>query len=160
MGLPINWSVIKLGWEGIGSFGRVLSGGEIEDYACEYINKAKDFEIMPVSDLCSGQNIDDSLQILAPKYSDNDVRVWLVYLLAGVLENASNNYIDGLSDINSFWGSFNFPDYMPYSVQGLHNSTSAIEYYSAKNYAEVLKLNQCWLEEQIELLRNHRSDRI
>jgi hypothetical protein len=150
--MPVTWDVVRAGWEGIGDVGGQLAVSDVADFACQQLEQSGAADSADIASLCiasDSEEIDAALPRLAPVVSEKAVRTWRAFLLARLLSELPESPVDGLSELTSFWNTLNFPDDMPHVVQGRNNDISPLDYYTEKNYQQVVHKHQDWLNSEI-----------
>jgi hypothetical protein len=156
LGLPVDWNVVRMGWEGPASLGRQLGLGDIHSFAGKAIEKAEGEELENVATLCTESDneiIDTTLKKLAPAPPSIAQRIWRAYLLYRLLQKLPSHPIDALSELSDFWAAFSYPDDSPHLVQGRGNSIGPEDYYTVENLERLLAAHTRWLEEELGRLR-------
>jgi hypothetical protein len=156
LGLPVDWDVVRLGWEGVGGEHRLLSLDDIRTFADQEIVSASEQQIADVAELCTAASeldVKDVLERLAPAPSFIAVRIWRAVLLERLLRAPRESPVDILFELTSFWGGFGYPTESPHTVQGRGNSISPTAYYTEDTARKALEDNRRWLEQEIAALR-------
>jgi hypothetical protein len=155
LGLPVTLDVVRAGWDGIGDMPRQLMASDVADFACRQLAQPDSGDSADIANLCittDSEEIDTALSRLVPVVSENAIRTWRAFLLAKLLGELPESPIDGLSELTSFWNALNFPDDMPHVVQGRNNDISPLDYYTEKNYQQIIQKHRDWLTSEISQL--------
>jgi hypothetical protein len=158
--LPLSWDVIRIGWEGIGAEGRLLSLDDVRKYADHDIVSAPPTQIGDVAELCTAvdeREVGERLERLAPTPSDRARRIWRAVLLHRLLQSPQVSPIEILTELTGFWGSFGYPSDSPHIIQGRSNSISPTDYYTQEMADRAIQAHRLWLEREIESIRRSQE---
>lgn len=163
LGLKVTWKVITIGLYGAEYISPQISKDDI----LEYLNKLLVFEDSEADDIilliCEDKNspeFDKILNSLANNENSDfslQLRKWRAYLLNELLNNLSQNCLQGLLELTEFWVSFGIPKDCPHVIQGYNNNLSSDEYYIQPMYNRLKKKNQKWLDNEISYLKANEN---
>jgi len=160
MGFSINWTLLKIGYEGGAFLPQQLSIEAVCQYAEKFLENVDldnelvvrliiavedDYEFLRILErLAETECIDRSIQ----------ERKWRAYLVQKELSMIPNDYLNGLLELTSFWISLGLPKDCPHIVQGRNNSYTPREYYTQKVFDELMAKNKQWLKDEIECIKS------
>lgn len=157
--LKVNWSSILLGLRGFGKFIGQLSTKDVIEFAINLVSHddCQPNEVWKIASLSDkeGNEIHQLVQNLAVKETNSEYeeqRKWRAILLKQTLEELPQDYLNGLILLTDFWDKFSFPSDSPHTVQGRGNDMSPIEYYTNKNYLEIVEAHKRWLSDELNEL--------
>lgn len=150
----VNWTVLFVGWRGIGCFSNLVTLSDVRQYALDKVDakvsEGPDFvlKLAIVSDSEKDKALFFLSQLVAQEHADIEAaeRQWAAFLLEKMLYQLPDDPLSGLLEFTEFWCDLGFPAYSPHPVQGVGNSMSPEEYYTAEQFAKVLDLHRQWLE--------------
>ncbi len=157
----INWKTIYFGWKGIGRKDRLIEINEIVNYAIGTAvnNSDCESEVLEIASIYKGNSdgVEELLKSLSEKELSNDeieIRKWILILLVEVLKGLSVEPLYGLIELGEFWSQFDYPDFMPFQLQGRGNNISPEEYYTRGNYEKVIESHRKYVDRELEKLND------
>ncbi|MEX1377880.1 MAG: DUF2247 family protein [Eubacteriales bacterium] len=158
-GFDINWTVIKVGWLEHKNLPSQLTGKDVIEYAQSLLENGDfTYEEMELAS-CYGDEKDDILKLLSRLSEKENIgeqitrKKWTVILLNEVMKTIPTEYVDGLSELTSFWATLYYPDYSPHIIQRKDNNMSAKDYYSKENYELIRNKQYNWMTKTKNLYR-------
>ena len=155
LGFKINWTLLKLGYQGCSLFLPTLTINDICDFATKQLELSNVFKEF-VARLAFAQNdkyeFDDVLSRLTQHENicrDIQLRKWITLLVIQQLLNLPDDYTEGLLTLTELWVSMGVPDNCPHVIQGRDNTLSPNEYYTAAMYNALRQKHYNWLNEEI-----------
>lgn len=158
MGFKINWTLLKIGYQGLDFLPKVLTIGDICDYA---INKLEflEFDYELIAQLAGMENDQYELCEVLTKLTKSEkvetiyqIRKWTVLIVKQELEKLPIEYTDGLLKLSDLWVSLGLPDYCPHIIQGRNNKYTPQEYYTQDMYDRLVHENASWIEDEIKFI--------
>lgn len=157
VGLTPTWSDLLEGRQGLKGTGPLISPAEVVSHAQDELASDDRDEVALLAALAPDQvsECDDLLRRVTNNepVGPNPYLRWAVVLLSEVLAGIPGDPIYGLLELTDFWQQFDYPDYMPHTVQGRFNSLSPEEYFTEDNYQHLLALHRDWLASTLVELR-------
>lgn len=162
-GIPINWTTIKVGWQGVGKYVRRLI--EVDDIIlfaveahsnCSVEQSKTVLLLMGVTE--KDKELIDSclhkLHLLEGKDVSLEARKWRLGMVEELISDLENEALGGLLQLTEFWEQFNFPDDSPHVVQGLNNAITPKDYYTEINFKSIIEHHKKWISNEQKLLVN------
>lgn len=170
MGFKIPWKLISIGLHGCDRIPVLLCLDEILEYLDSLLIKVDEQTDDIISLICEK---DDPMKFdsLIKKFADNDesdtevqIRKWRVYMLNNLLENISEDCLQGLLELIEFWLAMGETNDGPQELLELVEfwvtmggandssfdfSTKAKEYFSKESYDFLVERNYKWLNQEI-----------
>ncbi|HBT95291.1 MAG TPA: hypothetical protein DEB24_03990 [Coriobacteriia bacterium] len=163
IGFKINWTLLKIGYEGRDFLPRLISADEIRRYAEDSIDtmetgyesiarfiisegEASVCEVL--GEMSRRENADRSIQ----------ARKLRAYLVRETLATLTSDYFKGLLELSDLWATLGFPDDGPHIIQGSHNSLSPQEYYTQDMFELLLERHERWLEGEVRSIKGIESN--
>lgn len=157
LGLPITWTLVRMGWCGPGDYRTQLSARNVREYAarlleCEpsdpwalQVLVLRDDEIDELGQMIRDASAQERLS------DERELTKWMVVYLLPLLDSlATDDPIEGMSSIAHFWYWFDFPENSPYqSLNGRNDG----DYYSDRNFARVLAIHRKWAADELFRLK-------
>jgi hypothetical protein len=154
--LPIDWATLRLAWQGVGGR-RLVSLEEVAKVAEEHFDTCTPQQLPWVAELATArdaQTVADGLAAFAPDVaSPRAARKLVCALLDERLSTLSQDPIDGAAALSDFWTELGPPTEHPHVFQGVGNTITPAEYYTADNLQKLVALNREWLSKEVEALR-------
>lgn len=170
MGFSINWTLLKIGYEGDEFLPQLLSMDSVYQYAKERLIEGADLDedlvVRLIIDVEDGNGDDyEFLRTLESLVEIECVsqlvqkRKWRAYLVEKGLSTLPNDYLNGLLDLASLWVSLGLPDDCPHIIQGRDNQYTPEAYYTQKTFNVLLEKNKQWLKDEVENIKSleHRG---
>ena len=149
---PITWHFLWIGLVGPGHLTPKLDYVSVINHALDLVlagNQSDDVNRIAYADENEQEIIKESLANLKKKENPAEeqraLKKWQKLLIEDLLKSLPNDAVDGLAELTSFWGQFDFPDDSPHIVQARSNSLTPQEYYTQENYESALKRHREWL---------------
>jgi hypothetical protein len=155
-GFKINWTLLKLGYEGNAYFPRIISATSISEYAqtvVETMETGYELIVRLISPETSTE-FEDVLGRLSESEHVNQllqVRKLRAYIVCHTIRALPSDYFRGLLELTELWISLHLPDDEPYPhiIQGRNNTLTPQEYYTQQMYDRLLDRHRNWLKEEI-----------
>lgn len=161
LALPLDWGVLRLGFEGVANEGRLASLEDVRQFACDSIAAASEAQLGDVAELCTASSespVREILERLAPAPSARALRVWRAALLDCLLQRDLASPVDVLAEMSAFWAGFGYPPDSPHLIQGRGNSISPEAYYTKERAHQALEDHRRWLSHEVASLRSMALD--
>jgi hypothetical protein len=150
-GLAVNWCTIAVGWDGPGSWPRLLTLDDVQRFAESALSAANPVNERELIDIVAASpndrdGIDKAIRALAGASTEDrerELRKWRVVFLTEQLLSCPPDPLYGLLALTEFWEKFGFPQDSPHVVQGRGNTMAPNEYYSEENYRRVMQRHRC-----------------
>ncbi len=164
-GLAVNWRTVALGWDGAGTWPRLLALEDVQRFAesalntSDVPNESELVEIVAAS-ADEGEDVVKRIRSLAEASGadpERELRKWQVVLLKDQLWKIPRDPLYGLLALTEFWEKFGFPEDSPHTVQGRGNTSTPNEYYSEENYRRLLQRHADWIESELRSLRESNA---
>lgn len=154
----INWTLLKIGYEGQQFLPKLISSDAIFQYAEELIETMESgYELisllispedeMEFSDvlenLARAENVEQSIQ----------QRKLRVYVVQETLKELPEDYFKGLIELASLWGSLGFPHDSPHEFHGQNNLYTPQGYYTQDVFNSLLTKHKQWIKNEIEHIK-------
>jgi len=164
LGLEINWTLIKIGYEGQPFLPKQLTAHDISQYA-ECLAKDMEYGYEHIALLIVPENEEsfcETLNTLAKGESveiSTQQRKIRLFTVQKALESLPVDYCDGLFELNSLWVSLGIPDDCPHVFQGRNNTYSPSEYYTQIVYDLLLERNKQWIKCEIDIIKRQENSK-
>ncbi|HAN20473.1 MAG TPA: hypothetical protein DCP51_02160 [Clostridiales bacterium] len=159
IGFKINWTLLKIGYEGQDFLPKLISSNAISQYTeCLVETMESDYEL--IVQLISPEDEMEFCEILEKLARDENVeqsiqqRKLRVYVVLEALETLPNDYFNGLLELTDTWVSLGLPDDCPHVVQGRNNTYTPQEYYTQDVFNSLLEKNKQWVRDEIEYIKS------
>jgi len=160
-GIPIGWSALLVGWDGVDGHGRLVSSEEVTAYAAEQLEFVGAPHYSEVLALAGANPSDEegirrALSTLAEcdrEIRADGVRPWRLLLLKETIQELDEDPLYDLIRLTEFWASFDYPTDMPHVAQGVGNRISPTEYYTESMLKQSIHRHLEWIEKEERILR-------
>jgi hypothetical protein len=156
IGFSINWTLLKIGYEGETFLPPQLSINDICQYAENLIENMNFGYELIVGLIIAKEDKDDFIRILETlsktecvDYSVQE-RKWRVYLVKNILDTLPVDYLNGLLELTELWVSLGLPEDCPNIIQSRNNSYTPQEYYTQSMYETNIIQNRQWIYDEIK----------
>ncbi len=151
-----DWTVLREGWLGY----RLVTSEEIVAYALEVFSNSEAEPSPGVASLAFADPNDwEMLTLWMSELASSDPeaiqtarRKWRVILLQKYLADLSDDPLYGLLELGDFWAEQDFPEDSPHIFQGVGNTLTPQEYYTAATFQDILTRHRRWLDIEIAVL--------
>lgn len=153
MGFKIPWKLISIGLHGCDRIPVLLCLDEILEYFDSLLIKVDEQTDDIISLICEK---DDPMKFdsLLKKFADKDesatevqIRKWRVYMLNNLLENISEDFLQGLLELMEFWVTMGESDDCPLIFPTIKMIKK--DYFSKESYEFLVERNYKWLNQEI-----------
>lgn len=154
MGLKITWKLIGIGLFGCGEIPIVLSRGDVLEYLYSSLEENED-TIGDIVDLLCEENdniaFDKKIIKLASDSSNIDLqkRKWKICLLRILIDNLSEDYMQGILEMMEFWVSMGISDDCPLTFPAENNAESVQNYFTQSSYEILIERNREWIGREV-----------
>lgn len=155
LGLEISWNLIAIGLYGDGEISPSITRLDVVDYLEGLLGGIDETTDNIIALICEKEDpikFDRLLKELANKDDSNiDIqkRKWRACLLKILMDNISEDSVQGLLELIEFWISMGNPDNCPLIFPNSDNKKSIQEYFTQASYEFNLNKNREWLNEEI-----------
>lgn len=155
MGFKISWKLINIGLFGDDEIPASLTYDDVLEYLDSLltdINEQTDNIIALICEKNDSPKFDKFLRKLANEDDSNteiQKRKWRACLLKILIDNISEDCLQGLLELIEFWISMGSPDDCPQTFPCSYNSELAQDYFTQPSYNTNLDKNRVWLNEEI-----------
>ena len=158
LGFRINWTLLKIGYEGQTYLPKLISIDNILQYAECLMETMKSGYESIVQLIISKDEMEfqDELEKLVMSETVNvsiQQRKLRVYVVQTALENLPADYLNGLFELNDLWVSLGLPNDCPHIIQGRDNLYTPQEYYTQAVFDLLLAKNKQWVLDEIKAIR-------
>lgn len=158
-GFEINWTLLKIGYEGQGFLPKLISSDIISQHSESLVGKMESgYELIvqligPENELEVGQVLE---KLSRQENADQSIqqRKLRVYVVLEALKTLPNDYFNGLLELTEIWVSLGLPDDCPHIVQGRNNAYTPQEYYTQDIFNDLLAKSKQWAKEEIEYIKS------
>lgn len=149
LGLRVNWCTVRVGWDGVGDYTRLVSTEEIIDFASEYarnnVSEESVIDIL-VADSSEIEVIRSSLQKLATGCDEElEKRKWRLVLVKRLLKEDLRDPVYGLIKISEFWSRMGYFR-GDLHVEQAHSGIPPNLYYTSENLRRIIQVHREWVE--------------
>jgi hypothetical protein len=160
LGFRINWTLLKVGYEGQTFLPKLISFKEISQYSerlvetmeseydliAQLICPTDELEFLEILEkLARSENVDKTIQL----------RKLRILFVLEALEDLPVDYFNGLLALADLWITLGFPEDSPHDFQGRNNLYSPQEYYTREVFDSLLCKNKQWVKSEIEYIKSH-----
>lgn len=155
MGFKISWKLINIGLFGDDEIPVSLTYNDVLEYLDSLltdINEQTDNIIALICEKDDGAKFDRFLKELANEDDSNiaiQKRKWRAYLLKKLIDNISEDCLQGLLELIEFWISMGRPDDCPQTFPSSDNKESVQDYFTQASYEFNVNKNREWLNQEI-----------
>ena len=156
--LSVNWLTILIGLEGPGKFEAKLTAKDVTNYAISKVEKNNYIheEVITIAGVYNGDTdlLIKCVKKLVGKEVHNkevELKKWIIVLLIDILKDINQDPLYGLIQLTEFWEKFDYPKFSPHIIQGVNNKISPKNYYTEKNFHNILNLHHDWIKKETEL---------
>lgn len=160
MGFKLSWNLIAIGLYGYEEIPVSLNYDDVFDYLDDLLvntNEQIDTIIALVCEKEEVEKFDRLLKELASKDNSNIMiqkRKWRACLLKILINNISQDVLQGLLELMEFWISMGKPYDCPLSFPSDGSKESVQDYFTKSSYDFNLNKNIKWLNEEISTIVN------
>ena len=155
MDFKITWKLIYIGLYGLYKIPVVLTRDEVWDYLSDLLTNINEQSDSIISLICEKDDPIKADKILK-KYADDDksditvqTRKWRAYLLKTLLDNISDDCLQGLLELIEFWISMGRPDDCPHIFPDQEEKNLKHGYFTQTTYNFLVNKNRVWLNQEI-----------
>ena len=160
-GFRISWTLVDIGFLGSQEFKNELSIKEVCKYARTLLMEQKHPDDLLIefeweSYLDEGI-VDEYIKRLVKKENisrELEYRKWRVVYVAKMIELLPKDPLYGLLGLGEIWLKMNNPSDMPHIIQGVGNTIGPVDYYTKKNYDDLLQKHYEWLGNETQEIIN------
>lgn len=155
MGFKISWKLITIGLFGDDEIPPSITHSNVVEYLDSLltgINEQTDNIIALICEKDNSTKFDSVLRKLASEdVSDIAIqkRKWRACLLKILIDNISQDYLQGLLELMEFWVSMGKPDDCPQTFPNSDNKKSVQDYFTQASYEFNVNKNRGWLNEEV-----------
>jgi hypothetical protein len=158
LGFNINWTLLRIGYEGQQFLPRLISSDNILQYAeCLLESMDSGYELIAQlidsNDEMEFHNVLEKLALAERVIPSIQQRKLRVYVVHETLKTLPEDYCNGLFELTDLWISLGLPDDCPHTIQGRNNSYTPQEYYTQDTFDLLLAKNKKWVKEEINAIR-------
>jgi hypothetical protein len=158
VGFKVTWKLLDIGFRRCRCFAGSLSSETIINYAQSQLEKTEDEQVLmlAIEHQEETEAVDKYLCALAQKENTSyelEFRKWRVLYVKDNLPKDNEDAVTGLMQLYYIWAKFDFPDDSPHIVEGMDNSITPKEYYTEENYKKLLRKNQTWANNEMDVIR-------
>jgi hypothetical protein len=158
LGLPITWTLVRIGWDGPGNYRRQLSAKNVRELASRLLEcDPSDPHALQVL-ILRDEEINELEQTIRAasaqeRFSEEtELTKWLVVRLLPLLDRLpTDDPVEGLTSIADFWYWLDFPEHSPYQFP---NDRNCGDHYSQRNYERVIADHRKWAADEVLRLRS------
>lgn len=156
LGFKISWNLIAIGLYGNGEIPPSITHLDVVDYLEGLLTDIDEQTDNIITLICEKEDhikFDRLLKELASKDDSNIViqkRKWRAYLLKNLIDNISEDSLQGLLELMEFWVSMGKPDNCPQTFPNSDNKESIQNYFTRASYEFNLNKNREWLNKEIQ----------
>ena len=155
MGFKISWKLLTIGLFGDSEIPPSITRSDVVEYLNSLltdINEQTDDIINLICEKDNSTKFDHILKGVA--YKDTvDIaiqkRKWRACLLKILIDNISQDCLQGLLELMEFWVSMGVPDDCPQTFPNSNNKKSVQDYFTQTSYEFNVNKNREWLNEEI-----------
>lgn len=161
MGFYISWKTIYIGLYGYEEIPASLTREEVLDFLDGLLTSTNKHTDNIISLICEKDDcvmFDRLLKKLACNDCSNiaiEKRKWRSFLLKELLDNISNDYLQGLLELMEFWISMGEPENCPQPFPNNNDIESVQNYFTDLSYSFLVKKNYAWLTEEVSTIINN-----
>ena len=155
MGFKISWKLINIGLFGDDEIPVSLTHDDVLEYLDSLltdINEQTDNIIALICEKDDCARFDRFLKELANEDDSNTAiqkRKWRAYLLKKLIDNISEDCLQGLLELMEFWISMGKPDDCPQTFPSSDNKESVQDYFTQSSYNFIVDKNRAWLNAEM-----------
>lgn len=156
MGFKISWNLIVIGLYGHDEIPPLITRLDIVNYLDSMltdVDEQTDNMIALICEKDDNTKFDKPLEEFASRDNSNiDIqkRKWRAYLLKNLIDNISEDSLQGLLELMDFWVSMGIQPNCPQAFPNSNNKESIQEYFTQASYEFYLNKNREWLDEEIQ----------
>lgn len=156
MGFKISWNLIVIGLYGHDEIPPLITRLDIVNYLDSMltdVDEQTDNMIALICEKDDNTKFDKLLEEFASRDNSNiDIqkRKWRAYLLKNLIDNISEDSLQGLLELMDFWVSMGIQPNCPQAFPNSNNKESIQEYFTQASYEFYLNKNREWLDEEIQ----------
>lgn len=156
MGFKISWNLIVIGLYGHDEIPPLITRLDIVNYLDSMltdVDEQTDNMIALICEKDDNTKFDKLLEEFASRDNSNiDIqkRKWRAYLLKNLIDNISEDSLQGLLELMDFWVSMGIQPNCPQAFPNSNNKKSIQEYFTQASYEFYLNKNREWLDEEIQ----------
>lgn len=156
MGFKISWNLIVIGLYGHDEIQPLITRLDIVNYLDSMltdVDEQTDNMIALICEKDDNTKFDKLLEEFASRDNSNiDIqkRKWRAYLLKNLIDNISEDSLQGLLELMDFWVSMGIQPNCPQAFPNSNNKKSIQEYFTQASYEFYLNKNREWLDEEIQ----------
>lgn len=156
MGFKTSWNLIAIGLYGDGEIPPSITPLEVVDFLNDSLTDIDEHTDKIITLICEKGNptkFDELLKEFASKDNSNiaiQKRKWRACLLKILIDNISEDSLQGLLELIEFWVSMGKPDDCPQAFPDSNNKKSIQEYFTRASYELNLNKNREWLNKEIQ----------
>ena len=161
MGLKITWKLIYLGLNSTEGY-KMLSKEELLEFVdskLTVVSRQTDRFIQLIS-----EDRNDEINSILLKFAETDgtdefiqKRKWRAYKLKLILDNPSEDCLQGLLELIEFWYQNNITNDCPQVFPSAEGILPVKTYFTPQMYASMMNKNQAWLIQEIEKISIEES---
>lgn len=160
MGFKISWKLIYIGLFGDDEIPVSLTHNDVIEYLDSLLTDLNEQTDNIITLICEKDDCEEDecekFDRLLKKLANEDdsssaiqKRKWRAYLLKNVIDNISEDWLQGLLELTEFWMSMGMLEDCPLTFPSSDNEKSVQDYYSPSSYEFNLNKNQEWLNKEI-----------
>lgn len=155
MGFEISWKLIDIGLFGDNEIPALLTHNDVVEYLDSLltnINEQTDNIIALICEKDDYMEFDRYLKKFVSEDNSDTViqkRKWRAYLLKTLINNISEDCLQGLLELMEFWISMGRPDDCPQIFPSSDNKESMQDYFTQPSYSFIVDKNRAWLSKEI-----------
>ena len=155
MGFRISWKLVNIGLYGYDEIPVLLTHDEVLEYLDMLLTDITEQTDNIISLICEKDNItefDKLLKKFASGDSSNIIiqkRKWRAYLLKKLIDNSSEDFLQGLLELMEFWILMGKPDDCPQTFPNSNDTVSIQDYFTQSTYELLMQKNYAWLNKEI-----------
>lgn len=158
MGFKISWNLINIGLFGDNEIPVLLTHDDVIEYLNSLLTDINEQTDNIINLICAKDNhtkFDRLLKKLANADNSDTViqkRKWRAYLLQVLINNISEDCLQGLLELMEFWISMGKPNDCPFIFPMSNNQKSAQDFFTQSSYNFYLYKNRKWLNGEIQAI--------
>lgn len=155
MGFEISWKLIDIGLFGDNEIPALLTHNDVVEYLDSLltnINEQTDNIIALICEKDDYMEFDRYLKKFVSEDNSDTViqkRKWRAYLLKTLINNISEDCLQGLLELMEFWISMGKHDDCPQIFPSSDNKESMQDYFTQPSYSFIVDKNRVWLSKEI-----------